>query len=552
MNDGQGSRSIKGRLLALMAFAVMLSVVFSLLLAFFIYNNRVETLEETEMSVAHDYATRTMIWFRGAQRALSANAAGMAELKRVGASCEDVSQSVVRADPDLRAIWFASGEGASDVCAASRDQAMTPQALQALAETQKSLPLFESYRDLKFAPSRLGVSFFEGAAQILVYMQSPKDAPEPWRAMMMMTPDVLERILTEGGIGPSEVVLVDKKADIVVGGGRIVNPKQWLPQPFQTPNAATRMRARAGDGDIRSYATAPVIASNFAIVARFSEDARQKARRLFLALALAHLIIAATIYFLYARAIRDDVMRWIYGIKAAALDRISDPHSKTLAPIGPTMPRELRRVAEAFNEMVIDHAVREERLVAALEDNKCLTLELHHRVKNSLQVIQSYLSLSERLRTGQRRDDLMETAARVQVLSIAYRAALAEGAMRPLPIGPFCQDVVNAMKVTLRRPPNWVQVDADIAATLDVDRAIPMGLAVVEAIIAALHAPDMRAVRVELKQEDRCVTLRIVTDGERPPNEPNPKILRGLSLQVAAVATASQPGEIVNWSFTAD
>ena len=75
MNDGQGSRSIKGRLLALMAFAVMLSVVFSLLLAFFIYNNRVETLEETEMSVAHDYATRAMIWFRGAQRALDGRAA---------------------------------------------------------------------------------------------------------------------------------------------------------------------------------------------------------------------------------------------------------------------------------------------------------------------------------------------------------------------------------------------------------------------------------------------------------------------------------------------
>ncbi len=64
------------------------------------------------------------------------------------------------------------------------------------------------------------------------------------------------------------------------------------------------------------------------------------------------------------------------------------------------MPNDIRGVAEAFNGMVEAARSREFELRGLVASNQFLMRELHHRVNNSLQVIQSYLSLSRRQQTG--------------------------------------------------------------------------------------------------------------------------------------------------------
>lgn len=550
MNDPRKSeRSIRTRLLGLMALVIVPSAIFSLLLASAIYRDRLAEIRRAEISVVSDYATRAMIWFRGAQGALAASAIGMHDKMSRGDPCDDIAQVARKSNPDFRAIWLSDGEG--HVCAASDASFVTLAEAKEIAAGQSAARTYEAWRGVKFPPSRLAVVEAKGGPMLAIYVASGKSAPAPWKAMLLIAPDALNALFGEGGPVRDSLALVGGGSELLFGAARSAD-RSWLPARLEASEAPLGFRGASAGGALQYYASAPIIASSLRLVARFDDTERDDAWKLYLAVAIAPLIIMAIMFFVYARAIRDDVMRWIYGIKAAALDRVADPNSRTLALVGPGMPRELRRVADAFNEMVTDHVVREERLRTTLADNEFLTRELHHRVKNSLQVIQSYLSLSERLRSGKRRDDLLETAARVQVLSIAYRLALADGKMRPIAVGPFCIEVVNTLKASLRRSTQWISVEAELDAILHVDRAIPFGLAIVEAIIAGLHSQTVHMLRVEVTEaQDRLVTLRIVADGRLPDNEPNPKILRGLLLQLEASAAPAPEGEVLNWRFHA-
>jgi signal transduction histidine kinase len=140
----------------------------------------------------------------------------------------------------------------------------------------------------------------------------------------------------------------------------------------------------------------------------------------------------ATLYFAYSRAIQSELLRWIDGIKAAMRAR-KVGRVTPFAPEDDEMPTELRELSAAFNEMSRESAVRERSLAASLAENEVLVRELHHRVKTSLQIIQSYLALTRRLdrmTADESRVDALE--ARVQVLSIAYGKAFSVGRMRDL------------------------------------------------------------------------------------------------------------------------
>ena len=107
--------------------------------------------------------------------------------------------------------------------------------------------------------------------------------------------------------------------------------------------------------------------------------------------------------------------------------------------------------------------------------------ERNHRVKTSLQIIQSYLSLTRRLdRATADQSGVEAMEVRIQVLSIAYRKAFSEGRMRDVRIRQFAAEIVDNLSQTFSRPGLEVELKPDVHAALMIDRAIPLGLALVE------------------------------------------------------------------------
>ena len=123
------------------------------------------------------------------------------------------------------------------------------------------------------------------------------------------------------------------------------------------------------------------------------------------------------------------------------------------APEGEGMPSELRELAAAYNEMAREAAARERSLQASLAENEFLLRELNHRVKSSLQIIQSYVSLTRRLdQDAGRQTSAAAIEARVLVLSAAYRKALSEGRMRNVRIRQFAEEIIANLSRLFERP----------------------------------------------------------------------------------------------------
>ncbi len=197
-----------------------------------------------------------------------------------------------------------------------------------------------------------------------------------------------------------------------------------------------------------------------------------------------------------------------------------------------------------------DTESREAALKQSLDHNLFLTRELHHRLKNSLQIIQSYLALSRRQHTGVERVYLAETEAKVQVLSTAYRMALNGVEMQLVMIKPFAEEIIGRISSSMRQSGQWIDVRIDLDAALVVDRIIPFGLALVEATIAALRAVGTTVVSIIVSQcADGWISLHVSTNGTPVAGLPSPKIVAGLSAQLVASVEAIAPNDILVWRF---
>jgi two-component system, sensor histidine kinase PdtaS len=248
--------------------------------------------------------------------------------------------------------------------------------------------------------------------------------------------------------------------------------------------------------------------------------------------------------------IQSNVVGWISGIEQAAISRQKDPEGTVLAPLDPTMPQDIRSVAEAFNGMVESARKREFDLRDLVASNQFLVRELHHRVKNSLQVIQSYLALSRRQQSGAKSLHLAETEAKVQVLSTAYRLGLTERGMVPVSIRAFAEELVSTLSNSMRQPGQWINADISGDHTLIVDRIIPLGLALVETVVTALVSDRAASVTINVSTAgDSQILFHVATTGKLPGKAPSAKIMTGLAAQLGATEGECGQGDILRWTF---
>jgi two-component sensor histidine kinase len=287
------------------------------------------------------------------------------------------------------------------------------------------------------------------------------------------------------------------------------------------------------DGQERSYALAPVTGSNLFVVAGFDRAPQRAVFRQFLALLLAPLATMLALWLAYSRMIRTHVLRWTNGLAAAA--RAIAANHVARAPDEPGMPQELRQVGQSFNAMIERQESRERRLQAALEHNQHLTRELHHRIKNSLQIVQSYIGLGKRSETGPARAALLRAEARVNALSTAYRFALADGELKDAPVDAYLEAVASNIGTLLLGPGQQIRSELALGADSRIDRLTPLGLILVETLITLLAAGDAVSVTVSgQRKDDGTLTLTIETDRPGLADDMDRRLLDGLIQQAEA------------------
>ncbi|MCW5735747.1 MAG: hypothetical protein KIS73_16580 [Enhydrobacter sp.] len=177
--------------------------------------------------------------------------------------------------------------------------------------------------------------------------------------------------------------------------------------------------------------------------------------------------------------------------------RVARGESVTLAPLHPWTP-EMVSVGARVSEMAAAIASREQELKAGLEQRDHMLREIHHRVKNNLQMISSLLNLQAgEIRSPRIRRFFGDAQNRVLTLSILHRHLYERSSWSLVDFQQFISDLVRQISVPrpgIERPTPRYQIRAPIMA-VGPDTAIPVGLIVTEAVGRALNH-DFSGVKV--------------------------------------------------------
>ena len=181
--------------------------------------------------------------------------------------------------------------------------------------------------------------------------------------------------------------------------------------------------------------------------------------------------------------------------------------------------------------MAIERERQERRLKAAVERQEVLLKEIHHRVKNSLQLVSSmlYLQAADGDDPDLRRQ-LQEASARVLTIARAHERLYKDDDITVLDFGSYLRDVCRDLDFSASQCS--VEIAAADGIRLATDKAIPLALIATELVTnAAKYAyppPAKGTVRVALTRHgDSHIVLSVSDDGEGLPSQFNHQVLQG-------------------------
>ena len=294
--------------------------------------------------------------------------------------------------------------------------------------------------------------------------------------------------------------------------------------PVATRVAAAITAARAmfteygQDGTLYEFGLQPLVGSTmFAIAAVPVEQSFLVLARAGSGVALVLLALVAALVAIWFGADRW-CMRPLRYIQDFA-GKVSRGDVADFAPPRPWTP-ELTGVGEGVMAMAAAIASREAELLAGLEQRDHMLREIHHRVKNNLQMISSLLNLQAgEIRSPRIRRYFGDAQNRVLTLSVLHRHLYERTSWALVDFQRFISDLVRQISVVdLNDNPSSPRfhIRAPIMA-VGPDTAIPVGLIVTEAVSAALRHDFSGVVtpeiRIEAVESDGQVTFVIEDNG---------------------------------------
>jgi PAS domain S-box-containing protein len=131
----------------------------------------------------------------------------------------------------------------------------------------------------------------------------------------------------------------------------------------------------------------------------------------------------------------------------------------------------------------------EQRLSDSLKEKELLLKEIHHRVKNNLQVISSLLALqSQRVTDGEAREGYADSIRRVRSMALVHERLYRTNDLSQIDFREYLHSVTNELGRSLQREGVTLEVAAE-TIMLGIDVAVPCGLIANELVSNALkHA----------------------------------------------------------------
>lgn len=196
---------------------------------------------------------------------------------------------------------------------------------------------------------------------------------------------------------------------------------------------------------------------------------------------------------------------------------------------------------EELSCLLYDNTERKEfdrKIRDSLKEKEVLLQEVHHRVKNNLQVISSILNLqSSYVEDEKTLEVLRESQQRIKSMSFLHETIYRTADFSKLEFTQYLRSISSNLIQSYRNPGVTVSIEDKMDEVyLSLDQSIPCGLIVNELVSNALKyafiGRKKGKLRIELSDKDNLVTLVISDDGVGLPKEFNFDKTNSLGIQL--------------------
>jgi PAS domain S-box-containing protein len=162
----------------------------------------------------------------------------------------------------------------------------------------------------------------------------------------------------------------------------------------------------------------------------------------------------------------------------------------------------------------------EEKISAALAEKEILLKEVHHRVKNNMQIISTLLDLqSESIHDSAALDAFRESQGRIKAMALIHEKLYESADIAFVDFQRYIEELAANLFDSYLVEPGRITIHVDAGGvTMGIDRAIPCGLIINELVTNSLkHAfPDNRQGKIRVlfrKGDDGQISLSVSDNG---------------------------------------
>ncbi|MCZ8250884.1 MAG: PAS domain S-box protein [Hylemonella sp.] len=249
----------------------------------------------------------------------------------------------------------------------------------------------------------------------------------------------------------------------------------------------------------------------------------------------------------YLAAPAERIMAQRRSLMARRLDGSEFPVEVALNPIPGREPPEILVTVVDITERLAAQATME----ASLQEKTMLLNEVHHRVKNNLQIVASLLDIQSRSAGEVAREVLRDSRSRVGVIAMTHQMLYEGSNFTGLELGPYLSKLVQLLKQSYQGDSSRIDLQVTVPVhgmRLETQKAIPCGLIANELVVNAFkHAypsPSQGSVRVTARRDGQRVVLEVRDDGQGFPADFKPQAAKSMGYQLVCMLAQQLDAEL--------
>ena len=236
----------------------------------------------------------------------------------------------------------------------------------------------------------------------------------------------------------------------------------------------------------------------------------------------------------------------------AAVDRYGRGDTSIRLGVTGWSSAEMTALAAVFDRMASDSGRHDAEMTAALHEQKRLTREVHHRVKNNLQIVASLLSIQARETSNDEVARAYSTIqARVGALALVHRWMYDDESARGVDLHGLATDLCANLEQSITASGGAApHIKCEVGRfAVHQDTAVPLAFLITElvSLAAQASAPNPAEVKITAAVDGGIARLAVgaaifCDDALTTPSGPTVRIINGMARQMRAPLTHDPHG----------